>query len=190
MTNANSKFLSSLQNLIVTDPSGFKVGKSPRRIYLSQHCHYNAFWNRKNYEPYKDFKPVWGSLLYKGKSLFGTKTFTFNQWKAHPDVAHCWLEDSNGGVYDYIFPIYKEHFASFNEPCDFPINWEVAGQTKKELLEMGWEYIPAPKLVQRIIFNDVRRSYDEERFDAMEQKRQAIGFEADRNIFNEYIFPK
>jgi hypothetical protein len=65
--------------------------------------------------------------------------------------AHCWLEDKDGNVYDYIHEGYG-FWVKFNTNKPMKFSGLVEGMSKADLLGKGIEYVPADKETQQLIF--------------------------------------
>ena len=136
--------------------------KNAKRVYYSNHCYFNAHYNRKNYQPYNHLKPVYGSLRINGTNIFGKGGRNIKDFK-DLQSSHCWLEDDEGNVYDYIF----DHYYTGGNRSITPVSkgyseWEIVGLSKKDLKDIGIEFIPANKETQKAIHNSVKKGYENE----------------------------
>jgi hypothetical protein len=73
------------------------------------------------------------------------------------------LEDDEGNVYDYIF----DHYYTGGNRSITPVSkgyseWEIVGLSKKDLKDIGIEFIPANKETQKAIHNSVKKGYENE----------------------------
>ena len=141
MTNTHSK------------PVGVKF-MSPLIAVFSQ-CYINAYKNQQSRYKHLNLKVVIGSLGLAGHFEYGGKHHTVKDFAKNPFDSHAWLEDDDGNVYDYIFPQYKSFAEYWGKKPTFPTNWEILGVSKKDLLEEGLEYIPAPEKNRADIINNV-----------------------------------
>jgi hypothetical protein len=132
--------------------------KNAKRVYYSHNCYYNAHHNRKNYQPYNNLKPVYGSLIINGVPIFGRGGKDMRDF-ADRQSSHCWLEDETGAVYDYLYKGYYDNQLTAPKN-DCYTEWEIVGISKKELKEEGIEFIPANKQTQKRIADYVKEKYE------------------------------
>ena len=72
--------------------------------------------------------------------------------------AHCWLEDKNGGVFDYSFRMYEVVSVLRVWKCGDLRAGEVLGESKAACVKRGLTYVPAPPKVQEWIRLDLARA--------------------------------
>ena len=118
-------------------------------------CYINAYINKTNIYKHLNLRVVFGSLGLAGHFEYGGKYHTAKDFYKNPFDSHAWLEDDDGNVYDIIFPQYRDIARFFGKNPTFPVNWEVAGISKEDLLEEGLEHIPAPKTARADIIRNV-----------------------------------
>lgn len=123
-------------------------------------CYYNATYNKYNaFKHIKGLKVVYGSLGLNGHFEYGGKNHTVMDYYKNPYDSHAWLEDADGNVYDYIYNRYGEVAEYWGKEVTFPLDYEILGVPKSELLEDGLEYIAAPIKAQRDILDNVKVAY-------------------------------
>jgi hypothetical protein len=122
--------------------------------YKCGNCHINAFINKWHHYKDKSLKMVIGSFAINNWFEFGGKhwakaDFAFNIVGYETD-SHCWLEDDDGNVYDFIFPEYNQWVRSRTRK---PMRRTglLEGVSKADLLADGIMYVPAPLDAQLLI---------------------------------------
>jgi hypothetical protein len=136
------------------------ITAKPAGKWMFGNCYYNATYNKYHaFKKVKGLKVVYGSLGLNGHFEYGGKNW--GQWEffRNPFDSHAWLEDEDGNVYDYIYEGYGFCAKHWGKEITFPLEWEIVGISKAELLEMGLDYVPAPKPIQRDILTQVRQMY-------------------------------
>jgi hypothetical protein len=124
--------------------------------YKKDNCFINAYINHRNHYLDKKLHIVFGSFAINGWFEFGGKNWTKkdfikNMTGTYTTDAHCWLEDDDGNVYDYIHEGYDFWVKiRTNKPMKF--SGLVEGMSKADLLGKGIEYVPADKETQQMIF--------------------------------------
>lgn len=124
--------------------------------YKKDQCFINAYINHHNHYLDKKLRLVIGSFAINGWFEFGGKNWTKkdfikNLTGTYTTDAHCWLEDEDGNVYDYIHEGYDFWVKiRTNKPMKF--SGLVEGVSKADLLGKGIEYVPADKETQQILF--------------------------------------
>jgi len=125
--------------------------------YEMGQCYLNANINRNLAFKHLALKPVYGSLGLNGHFEFGGRNHSAADFFKNPMDSHCWLEDEDGMVYDYIFPEYAEAAETWGKAVTFPTDFHLQGWSKADLKELyGLEYIPAPIKAQRDIVKNVK----------------------------------
>jgi hypothetical protein len=124
--------------------------------YKKDNCFINAYINHHNHYLDKKLRIVFGSFAINGWFEFGGKNWTKkdfikNMTGTYTTDAHCWLEDEDGNVYDYIHDGYDFWVKiRTNKPMKF--SGLVEGMSKADLLGKNIEYVPADKETQQMIF--------------------------------------
>jgi hypothetical protein len=116
----------------------YEVGET---CYSYANCYVNASWLALCHP---HLKVVIGSLGTAGHFDYGGKNWTYEDFAKKPTDSHAWAEDSDGNIYDFIFPCYAESARLWGWEPQFATEWEIKGISKKDLLEDGLEYIPVP----------------------------------------------
>lgn len=131
--------------------------KKTKPFYQQNGCYVNAFINQKGYYAEKKLKLVIGSLSINGWFEFGGKNWTKKDFQAKmfPGISdsHCWLEDAEGNVYDYLFGGYEGRWVIYRTGNKMKLIGMVEGMSKAELLTYGVEYVPAPMDAQFMLLN-------------------------------------
>jgi hypothetical protein len=120
-------------------------------------CYFNANMNRKTVFKGMNLTPVYGSLGLNGHFEYGGRNHTVRDFAENPMDSHCWLEDEEGNVYDFIFEEYADIAQRWTGSCTFPENFHIQGWTKQDLKELyNIEYVAAPIKAQRDIVKNAR----------------------------------
>lgn len=131
----------------------FKMTSLPL-TYKANNCYINAFINKTHHYKDKTLKMVIGSFAINGWFEFGGKHWTKADFakKIHgvSSDSHCWLEDADGNVYDFIFPEYN-FWVGIRTRKPMRRTGLVEGVSKADLLADGIEYVPAPLDAQLLL---------------------------------------
>ena len=126
-------------------------------FYCVNNCFFNAKRNKDNAYKGKSLRLVVGSVAFNGWFEFGQEKWTtISEWRknAHKGKttwdAHCWLEDADGNIYDYVFEDYL-HIAEMRNGCGPMKAGLLEGVSKKNCKKRGMLYVPAPANVQELI---------------------------------------
>ena len=125
-------------------------GCDAQRIYKPGRCYANAHYNLENAFKHLGLHPVYGSLGLAGHYEYGGKDWGVKEFAKKPTDSHCWLEDADGNVYDYIFPDYLDFARHWGKTPQFQPG-ELIGESKKELLRRGLDFRAASPEAQAII---------------------------------------
>jgi hypothetical protein len=122
--------------------------------YKAGNCYINASINRAHH--YKDLglKMVIGSLGINGWFEFGGRRWAKSDFAAkingYVTDSHCWLEDAEGNVYDFLFPEYQ-YWVRIRTDMPMRMTGLIEGVSKKTLARSGIEYVPAPMDAQMLL---------------------------------------
>ena len=98
---------------------------------------------------------VMGSLGINGWFEYGGKNWTKKDFEkkimGYCSDSHCWFEDDEGNVSDYLYEDY-DFWVKFNTRQKMRRVGLVEGVSKEELARDGVEYVPAPKDAQTALF--------------------------------------
>ena len=126
--------------------------------YYENQCYINSFINKKHHYKNKNLKLVIGSLGLNGWFEFGGKDWGMEEFKkkmgAESSDSHCWLEDDNGNIYDYVFKGYDD-IAEYRTGRKLGYTGILEGKSKKWCKSAGLTYLPASKEVQTMLFLNV-----------------------------------
>lgn len=121
-------------------------------------CFINSYLNQKGIYKALDLKMVVGSVGWNGWFEFGGKGWTlmdfikakkgFSSWDAH-----CWLEDAEGNIYDYLSSV-DDLYTRFRTGKGLKVLGVVEGVSKADLLAKGIEYVPGDEMTQYAIFKN------------------------------------
>ena len=129
--------------------------------YSFGECYFNANQNRMTVFKGMKLTPVYGSLGLNGHFEYGGRNHTVADFFKNPMDSHCWLEDEEGNVYDFIFEEYADIARSWTGSCTFPEDFHIQGWSKEDLKELyNIEYIAAPVKAQRDIVKNVRHAQE------------------------------
>jgi len=127
------------------------------RLYTAPcQCFINSYLNQNGIYKSLDLKMVVGSVGWNDWFEYGGKGWTLLDFiKAKKGYtswdAHCWLEDSEGNVYDFISgtdDLYTRHRTGKG----LKLKGVIQGVSKADLLKKGIEYIPGDEATQYAIF--------------------------------------
>lgn len=129
------------------------------RLYTAPfQCFVNSYLNQKGIYKALDLKMVVGSVAWNGWFEFGGKDWTlidfikakkgFSSWDAH-----CWLEDAEGNIYDYLSSV-DDLYTRFRTGKGLKVLGVVEGMSKADLLAKGIEYVPGDESTQYAIFKN------------------------------------
>jgi hypothetical protein len=125
--------------------------------YEHKLCYLNAYVNRLYYYKGKNLKMVIGALSINNQFGFGHKDWTKEDYlqtiRGTNSDSHCWLEDDEGNVYDYLFEQYKWWAEKKKQPMKRSGLLECV--SKEELVADGIEYIPASQETQLALYLNV-----------------------------------
>ena len=121
-------------------------------------CFVNAYLNQQGIYKALDLKMVVGSVGWNDWFEYGGKGWTLLDFiKAKKGYtswdAHCWLEDKEGKVYDFISQT-DDLYTRFRTGKGLKVLGVVEGMTKADLLAKGIEYIPGDEATQYAIFKN------------------------------------
>ena len=123
--------------------------------YKCGNCYTNAYVNKRHYYKDKNLKLVIGSLGINGWFEYGGKNWIKNDFEkkimGFCSDSHCWLEDDEGNIYDYLFEDYN-FWVKYNTKSNMRRIGLVEGVSKEDLARDGVEYVPAPKDAQNMLF--------------------------------------
>ena len=115
--------------------------------YKSGNCYLNAFINKEHHYKDKKLKMVIGSLGINNWFEYGGKHWTKADFakkvRGYITDSHCWLEDADGNVYDYLFEDY-DYWVGVRTGKSMRRKGLLEGVSKADLLADGIEYVPAP----------------------------------------------
>ena len=121
-------------------------------------CFLNAYINQQGIYKALDLKMVVGSVGWNDWFEYGGKGWTlldFIKAKKGKGVggwdAHCWLEDAEGKVYDFISET-DDLYTRFRTGRGLKVKGAVMGVSKADLKAKGVEYVPADADTQYAIF--------------------------------------
>ena len=149
--------------LPASEPSIISNQTNKPLFHALNQCFINAAKNQQG--AYKDLnlKIVVGSTAFNGWFEFGNdKWTTSNDWvkKGRKGFcywdAHCWLEDDEGNVYDYVFPWYVEVTQIRDAPGPLKVGLIEKVSKKNCQKKRGLTYVPAPPNVQAYILHEFR----------------------------------
>lgn len=128
--------------------------KMPLTYYQNQ-CYFNAYINKKHHYKGKNLKLVIGSLGFYDWFEFGGKEWGMLEFALRLNTdssdSHCWLEDEQGNIYDYIFKDYNR-ISKKRTGKVLPYLGILEGKSKEWCQSKGLTYLPASKEVQRMLF--------------------------------------
>ena len=84
-------------------------------------CFLNTHVNQRGAFSHLKLQPVYGSLGLNGHYEYGGKDYTAAEFKRKPLDSHCWLEDDQGRVYDFIFEDYACISQQWTGAVPFPV---------------------------------------------------------------------
>jgi hypothetical protein len=109
-------------------------------------CYLNAHLNKTFWYTDRKLKMVVGSFGIHGWFEFGGKRWTKSDWEMSyikfGTNSHCWLEDSDGNVYDFLHPE-DAVWVRARTGKKMPRTGILEGVSKAELAAQGIEYVPA-----------------------------------------------
>jgi len=123
--------------------------------YKHANCYINAYINRLHHYKDKNLKMVIGALGINDWFEYGGKDWTLDDYKrtmfGHISDSHCWLEDDEGNVYDFLFEEYK-YWVNIRTKKPMKRSGLIEGVSKEELKADGIEYVPAPLEARKALF--------------------------------------
>ena len=152
-------------------------------MYLDDKCFVNAYINK--FKHYKDLnlKYVIGSLGLNGWFEYGGKDWTLRDFQKRNSGkimecwdAHCWLEDAQGNVYDFVQPSWNGILKVRNRPLLGRETGIIEGVSKEELKKQGIEYVPADKETQLHIYLSLKIRLLSGDIDTLERCMQMLSY--------------
>jgi hypothetical protein len=124
--------------------------------YKANNCYINAFINLRHHYKGKGLKLVIGSLGINRWFEFGGRDWTKSDFAkkmsgSFQTDSHCWLEDKDGNIYDYLFDDY-DFWVKFRTNKPMRRKGLLEGVSKTDLRAVGIQYIPADKDTQQMLF--------------------------------------
>ena len=123
--------------------------------YKHANCYINAYINRLHHYKDKNLKMVIGALGINDWFEYGGKDWTLDDYQrtmfGHISDSHCWLEDDEGNVYDFLFEEYK-YWVNIRTKKPMKRSGLIEGVSKEELKADGIEYVPAPLEARKALF--------------------------------------
>jgi hypothetical protein len=123
--------------------------------YKTNNCYLSAFFNSRHHYKHLGLKLVIGSLGINGWFEFGGPTYKKADFAKNMNGissdSHCWLEDADGNVYDFLFESY-DLWVKFRTHRPMKRKGLLEGVSKAELARDGIQYIPADKESQTMLF--------------------------------------
>lgn len=123
--------------------------------YKCGNCYINAYINMRHHYKDKSLKLVIGSLGINTWFEYGGKDWTKKDFQkklmGFRSDSHCWLEDSDGNIYDFLFSEYED-WVMINTRRKMKRKGLLEGVPKAELARQGVQYVPAPKDAQEMLF--------------------------------------
>jgi hypothetical protein len=100
-------------------------------------------------------------------NMFGNPDFEkFHEFLAggkHDVNGHCWLQDSNGRIYDIVTVSMVCASCMEREKLDFQYHEIIAGMTVGELAKKGLHYVRAPEIAEKLLlqrFEKLQRAHE------------------------------
>ncbi len=126
--------------------------------YKSNNCYLNAFFNSRHHYKHLGLKLVIGSFGINGWFEFGSPAYKkadfAKMMKGISSDSHCWLEDADGNVYDFLFPKYN-YWCKIRTRRPMKRKGLLEGVSKAELARDEIFYIPADKETQTMLFVNI-----------------------------------
>jgi hypothetical protein len=119
--------------------------------YIPAQCCANAYINCRYYYKNLKLKLVFGSLGLNGHYEYGGVNWNVGDFDKNFGDFHCWLEDDEGNVYDYIFDFYND-ISKLITRKKLRIVGTLEGFSKTTLEQNGLHYIVADKATQILLF--------------------------------------
>jgi len=126
--------------------------------YYAGNCYLNAFFNSRHHYRHLNLKLVIGSLGINGWFEFGGADYKEDDFlkmmNGISSDSHCWLEDSDGNVYDFLFPQY-DFWVKYRTNRPMKRKGLLEGVSKVKLARSGIQYVPADKESQTTLFTNI-----------------------------------
>ena len=147
MTNA----MSHLVTAQVLSKRVLKVNTDVKGIWHDMACYWNAEFNRVNAFKSLSLKRVCGSIAFCNWFEYGGIDYNLKKFQTKPNDSHCWLEDADGNVYDYVQPSWLWFAKTNGHDGKMPLGIELRGVSKDSLRAQNLWYVPASNEVQKFL---------------------------------------